>query len=331
MTMLSKSELKIRRKNVSKYPIKVLAEELGFTVLKVGRNYLTLKEHDSVRININKNTFKQYSTGAYGDALAFLLQFGFETTNDKRFKSIGYSLNYLEKRVDTNHNLLVEPKEEKQIKSNLVLPEADNNNDAVIHYLLDRCISEDIIDDFIDKGMLYQEKCWNKNCVFVSYDINKNPVYALRRSSNPHYRFVQDVAGSSYKEGFFIDNQSDIVIVTEAVIEAMSLMTLKLHEAEDFNKSSFFCLNSVYKWEALINTLNKNRNINYVVLALNKDEAGRSAVKIIQENIQNRCNVRRVIEYLPDIEGFDWNDYLRERNRLTLEAKSLDEEYSMSI
>lgn len=68
-----------------------------------------------------------------------------------------------------------------------------------------------------------------------------------------------------------------------------------------------------------------------MVLALNKDEAGRSTVKIIQENIQNRCNVRRVIEYLPDIEGFDWNDYLRERNRLTLEAKSLDEEYSMSI
>ena len=66
---------KERREAVKTFDLVKLAEMFDYTPIPVGRHYFTLKEHDSVRINIVKNTFVQYSTGKGGDPVSFLMTF----------------------------------------------------------------------------------------------------------------------------------------------------------------------------------------------------------------------------------------------------------------
>ncbi len=308
---LTKEEISERRKKVAAYPISTLACDLGYSLKPAGKNYITLKEHDSVMIKKSDNTYRRFSDGSWGDTLSFLMCFGEEATNNKKFKSISYSLFYLEKKLGkSNNNVFKPPVKSRQLQSKkLVLPKADEDNDQVIDYLTKRGISKNIIDMFIEKKMLYQEKNWKKNCIFVSYE-NDKPVFAMRRSSNFKYKFVQDIEGSDYSRGFFINNNSDTLVVTEACIETMSLMTLKESDFGEFNRSSFFCMNSIYKSDGLINTLKSYKKINLVILALNNDEMGRKATERIKQLIHEKVKNITVWIKLPKEEGFDWNDTL---------------------
>ena len=93
-----KNSYKERRKNVSNYSIIELLEQFGYTPIKKGTMYYSLKEHDSFMINIQKNTWTQYSSGKGGDVLSLLVDFIGD--NQPKFKNIMYSLSYLEKMMN---------------------------------------------------------------------------------------------------------------------------------------------------------------------------------------------------------------------------------------
>ena len=165
-------DVKVRRKAVSDYCLVSLADQMGFTTKRVGRKYYTIAEHDSVRINTEKNTYVQYSSGKFGDPVSFLMDFC--TDQNTRFKSLNYCIAYLENRYPKNKVHL--PKEqdfEPFMRSAgitvLELPEKASNQNRIHEYLEEhRKISGEVVDYFIENNYLYQDK--RNNCVFVSYD-----------------------------------------------------------------------------------------------------------------------------------------------------------------
>ena len=78
-------DIKLRRKETKVYDLVALSADLGFTPVKVSNRYYSLEEHDSVMIDTVRNTFKQYSTNAFGDAVAFCMSLGLEA--NEKFKS----------------------------------------------------------------------------------------------------------------------------------------------------------------------------------------------------------------------------------------------------
>ena len=204
---------------------------------------------------------------------------------------------------------------------------------------------ERIVDKWIHEGLLFQEAGRYGNCVFVSRDKNGKPVYGVKRSADPKRKFVVDVEGSDYSQGFFIKGKLDYytkvsdnfasehssLFVTEAVIDLMSLQSLYLRrrdyelrqqgkldcDPEDYENrflnSNWYSLNGCRKYDGLLNTIASHKGIKDIFLALDNDEAGRNASKAIKEEIQKRFPDRKIDVSIrvPPTEGRDWNDELK--------------------
>lgn len=302
-----------RRNAVKQYDLVKLSEDLGFTPIAVGRRYFTLKEHDSVRIRLDNNTFKRFSNGVFGDSVSFLMEFGPEQRS-KKFKSLSYCLYWLEKKMNIENtfqpSVNSKPKPEK-----LELPERDDNYRRIFAYLKKtRCIDTEIIQEFIKRKMLYQEKKF-KNAVFIGYDEKQNPVYCLKKGTLPNNHFFMEVPGCNYDYGIDFSNEnSDTLFVTEAVIDMMSLMTI--HKEKEFHKKhSFLSICGVEKDDCIYHYLDNHPNIKEVVLALDNDKKGIEARTKIQEKLKEKYkNISRMVT-TPACK--DWNEDLVNKFNVT--------------
>ncbi len=291
-----------RRVHTREYDLCQLADELGLTVTKVGRNYVTLAEHDSVRIDLRSNTFKQYSTGLYGDPVAFLMAFGEE--HDKRFKAVDYCIRFLEKQLNIKPELKKKIDHVPREREPLVLPEKDDNNKQVFAYLnRSRGIAPEILNYFIDNGLVYQSKEY-KNCVFTSYYEDGKPAFITERSASASYKFMKEHSGNDYNHCIYLNHNSDTIFVTESVIDMMSVMTLN-HLNGKFKKWNYLSLNSVSKDNALYEHLKKDKNIKDVVILLDNDEAGKIAGDRICENIKKNFKEVKTLRIYPQNKDFN--------------------------
>lgn len=338
-----------RRKAVRGYPISQLAEEYGMTLVKKRgrRPILSTVEHDSIVIYEDDNTYHRYSNGNGGDAVAFMMEFsGIDESDLNKHDQVNECIRILEQRLKINPELAVQQVRYKREKPKFVMPEKADTTRKVRDYLCrTRGIEERIVDKWIDEGLLFQEAGRYGNCVFVSRDENGKPVYGVKRSADPARKFVVDVEGSDYSQGFFIKGKLDYytkvsdnfasehssLFVTEAVIDLMSLQSLYLRrrdyelrqqgrldcEPEDYENrflnSNWYSLNGCRKYDGLLNTIASHEGIKDIFLALDNDEAGRNASKAIKEEIQKRFPDRKIDVSIrvPPTEGRDWNDELK--------------------
>lgn len=350
-----------RRKAVRGYPISQLAEEYGMTLVKKRgrRPILSTVEHDSIVIYEDDNTYHRYSNGNGGDAVAFMMEFsGIDESDLNKHDQVNECIRILEQRLKINPELAVQQVRYKREKPKFVMPEKADTNRKVRDYLCrTRGIEERIVDKWIHEGLLFQEAGRFGNCVFVSRDENGKPVYGVKRSADPVRKFVVDVEGSDYSQGFFIKGKPDeytykengsthehpFLYVTEAVIDLMSLQSIALRrrdyelrqqgrldcDPEDYENrflnSNWYSLNGCRKYDGLLNTIASHKGIKDVFLALDNDEAGRNASKAIKEEIQKRFPDRNIdvsID-LPPTEGRDWNDELKAGYTGTARADAL--------
>lgn len=338
-----------RRKAVRGYPISQLAEEYGMTLVKKrgGRPILSTEEHDSIVIWEDENKYHRYSNGNGGDAVAFMMEFsGIAESDLNKHDQVNECIRILEQRLKINPELAVQQVRYKREKPKFVMPEKADTNRKVRDYLCrTRGIEERIVDKWIHEGLLFQEAGRYGNCVFVSRDKNGKPVYGVKRSADPKRKFVVDVEGSDYSQGFFIKGKLDYytkvsdnfasehssLFVTEAVIDLMSLQSLYLRrrdyelrqqgkldcDPEDYENrflnSHWYSLNGCRKYDGLLNTIASHKGIKDIFLALDNDEAGRNASKAIKEEIQKRFPDRKIDVSIrvPPTEGRDWNDELK--------------------
>lgn len=347
---MAKDKVQTARRNaVQGYPISQLAEEYGMTLVKKRgrRPILSTVEHDSIVIYEDDNTYHRYSNGNGGDAVAFMMEFsGIDESDLNKHDQVNECIRILEQRLKINPELAVQQVRYKRENPKFVMPEKADTNRKVRDYLCrTRGIEERIVDKWIHEGLLFQEAGRFGNCVFVSRDENGKPVYGVKRSADPKRKFVVDVEGSDYSQGFFIKGKLDYytkvsdnfasehssLFVTEAVIDLMSLQSLYLKrrdyelrqqgkldcDPEDYENrflnSNWYSLNGCRKYDGLLNTIASHKGIKDIFLALDNDEAGRNASKAIKEEIQKRFPDRKIDVSIrvPPTEGRDWNDELK--------------------
>lgn len=246
--MTSKEKFDWIKENIS---IVDYASSIGFTPVRKGK-YYSLKEHDSIIIDTHKNVYWQNSISGYGKCIGemgSIIDFAMKFCNMSFYEVIRQF------EGDIPRDSQCQVRKEKRISDKtLKLPAKDANMRKVYAYLIKtRNIKPDVVQFFVDNKMLYQDK--NGNCVFVGYDVNNGmvPVFACRRGTNTFKPFYNDVAGCDYTKCFYVDNESNVLVVTESVIDAMSIMSL-VNSNEKYN---YLALGGVGKWEAIKTYLDK--------------------------------------------------------------------------
>lgn len=281
------------------------AKQIGFTPVKVGR-YYSLKEHDSVRIDDEKNCFFQNSTGVSGSIIDFALTFTNKSVQDlfiELEQQLNKNTSYLNSQTSNSLSKLLDKNDEK---GELDLPPKAQNMRNVYAYLIkSRYIDAHIVQNFVDRKMLYQDT--NQNCVFVSYNSSGKPVFANRRGTNTNQAFKGDCKNCDYSHGFYISNGAEKLIISEAIIDTMSIMTILKAQNIDYTKFDYLALNGVAKLDCVEHHL-KDKNIQEVLIATDNDKAGLSSAIRIKE-ILSQNNIEKVSLHIPQRK--DWNDELR--------------------
>lgn len=282
-----------------------IARQMGLTPIRLGAWY-SLKEHDSVRIDPNKNLFIRNSTGQSGSVIDFVMTFtncDFKKAleiildNDDNYGSFG--------TIDANKSR----EEVKNISGDILLPAKDTTMKNVFAYLIkQRCIDKDIVQSMVSKKMLYQDE--HKNCVFVSRDTNGKVRFANKRGTNTYKRFVQDLRGNDYDFSFFIDNgnKGKALVVTESVIDALSVMSLYKRKNKDFEEYDYLALSGVSKYERPIKYHIEKNHYGKIILCLDNDNAGLTAAEEIKSIFQNDT---LAISIFPPKLGKDYNELLQ--------------------
>lgn len=291
--------MKTDLEEIKKISITEYARQMGFTPVKIG-SYYTLKEHDSVRIDPRKNIFFRNSTGDRGTVIDFVMAF--------KGVSCGEAIKLLCDEIELP-KVYKEQNSVPQKKKELILPAKARNMKNVFAYLVKtRCINQKIVQEMVDRGMLYQDE--RNNCVFVSRNENGKSVFATVRGTNTDKKWVGDVSGCDYSHSFFIDNCSRNLIVTESVIDAMSMMDIKEQKGENHQEYNYLSVSGLGKSrEALGYHLGKTL-YDIVFLAFDNDDKGREIAKEMKKHIESINQDISVSMLIPEA-AKDWNEELQ--------------------
>lgn len=291
--------MKTDLEEIKKISITEYARQMGFTPVKIG-SYYTLKEHDSVRIDPRKNIFFRNSTGDRGTVIDFVMAF--------KGVSCGEAIKLLCDEIELP-KVYKEQNSVPQKKKELILPAKARNMKNVFAYLVKtRCINQKIVQEMVDRDMLYQDE--RNNCVFVSRNENGKSVFATVRGTNTDKKWVGDVSGCDYSHSFFIDNCSRDLIVTESVIDAMSMMDIKEQKGENHQEYNYLSVSGLGKSrEALGYHLGKTL-YDIVFLAFDNDDKGREIAKEMKKHIESINQDISVSMLIPEA-AKDWNEELQ--------------------
>lgn len=287
------------------------ATMIGYHPVRKGK-YYTLQEHDSVIIDPDKNCFYRNAYKNDRNATGSVIDFSMHFEN----KSLKDALIDLTRLIDNGNNLFsyayeraAAPKKEKKDVV-FELPQKGKTYANVYAYLIqERKIDKEIIKEFMANDNLYQDE--HKNCVFVSFDKSGKADFACKRGTNTFKRYVADIEGSNYDRCFYIDNKSPKTIVTESVIDAMSIMTLIRQQGKDYHAYNYHALAGTNKADAIYVQLEENPKTNMLFLALDNDLPGLEAVASIKQELYKRNPAIKAIEWLPKAK--DWNQDLKNR------------------
>lgn len=190
----------------------------------------------------------------------------------------------------------------------LRLPTRSRTAEDVFSYLTkERAIDPQIVERELRAGRLYQDT--RKNCVFVGHDERGAPAFACIRATRTESAMPKmDVRGSQKKCSWRAvpEKPCGTVFAFESPIEAMSYMSILRDQGQDWTRSAFLSLGGVGS-AALENYLSFAPHTNKVYLCLNNDDAGRDGTRRLLETIGRRACV-----LLPQGDGRDWNDALRD-------------------
>ena len=187
----------------------------------------------------------------------------------------------------------------------LPLPNTDQRR--VFAYLQKRGIAPQVIRGFIQAGLLYED-AEHHNCVFVGRNRSGTSVFASKRGtydrSGPGFK--GDVTGSDKNTAFRLPCRPELnaVLVFEAPIDLMSYCTL--HRQVTSNAVALCGLHE----GALDTYLRENPQLRHIVLCLDADEPGQSAVERLRAKYEAAGYM--VQSRTPPC-GKDWNEYLQQR------------------
>ena len=274
-------------------------------LVRFSRNTFVTREHDSLKIS--NGLWYWFSQNIGGrTALEYLIKVkGFSFTG-----AVEHLLNCLEVKTISKDVLPV-----KKIRSKLILPKHNTNNDIVICYLLKRGIDKDIIDYCIYNELIYEDI--NNNVIFIGYNYEEKIKYAGIRGTK-NVRFLKDAYGSDKQYSFRINavENSKTVHLFESVIDLLSYATLLKLQKRNWQQDNLISLAGVYMPSKNLDNskvpstlkvfLEHYPEINRIVLHLDNDNAGIKASKAIIKSLSQQYEVINN----PPLIGKDYNDFL---------------------
>lgn len=304
-------------------------QQLGYTPERVGNQY-ALKEHDSVRINVEKNIFYRHSTARGGSIIDFVMEFEGLSQGEAIRKLRGCLAPGSRARAPA-HTTFSNPKQEKKVE----LPEAHNGRfSRVFAYLTkSRGIDNEIVAAMIKRKALYEDK--RHNCVFVGYNEKNEAAFGCLRGTNTQTDkpFRGDCTDSDKAIGWYIGHNSKSLVVVEAPIDAMSFMTmLKLH-GKDYRQYDYLAIGGMCN-ESLPYHFGRlpRGQIQTVFLAVDNDKKGVMARTAYRNQLQKLGYTGRVLDKIPLSK--DWNDDLnslkKSRDKKKEQSKSKQKERGIS-
>lgn len=305
------------------------AAQIGLTpVMLSGGKYYSLKEHDSVIINPRTNLFYRNQNDAHGDILDFVCEFENKTPS-QAFKTL-VALVDKGSYVHPVSSSISPITSQTQATRPFSLPLADNSTKNVYAYLVGtRKINPEIVNWMLKSKHLYQDT--HKNCVFVSYNAEGQANFASKRGTNTYKKFVADVSGSDYKHCFYINNHAATMVITESVIDSMSVMSIMRDHGRNLNQYNFLSLNGVSKYRAVKNHLLEHPEISSVVISTDNDAGGINAISNIKNDLQEMNWQGKIIEFLPP-SAKDWNAQLQQdRTQQAAQKKIIEQEQTEEL
>ena len=265
-------------------------------------------EHDSLKISNGK--WMWWSRGFGGNsALDYLIK-----VKGMQFMD---AMKILSNEKENIHHSSTERREkpDSDVKRKLLLPERNENEMAVMWYLVGRGIDYAIIKECIDMGLLYESEVYH-NCIFLGFDENGKAAYASFRSSSDDSQFKGEAVGSDKRYSFRIEAEGNTIHVFESAIDLLSYATIMKMRTGNWRAETMVSLGGVYAPSpnkptskipaALENALQNHPEVKTVSLHLDNDNAGRSAAASITEQLKDRYEIRDE----PPPKGKDCNDYL---------------------
>lgn len=201
----------------------------------------------------------------------------------------------------------------------LQMPPPDTSNKVAFEYLASRGIDKKIIQDLMDKKLIYgstdpQHRFHNVAFVGMKNLKNEPGNVTWRACSNQKSR--GDSKGSQKKYAFHLEpqepgnvNSTEAVHVFESPIDLLSYATLEKMAGRDYTKECLVSLNGVTsmtedRLPAALDEWWKTHPVGTdsitVALHFDNDEAGRSAAKAIEKFFKNHAHDMKILS--PDVE-----------------------------
>ena len=206
------------------------------------------------------------------------------------------------------------PKSKKKY-SRLYLPPCDFECRTVKPYLLSRGLDESIIDFFIAKKMIAEDK-ENGYALFIGRDENGKAKHCSVRATDGT-NLKKDVAGSDKRYPFrLINNGKKTLRVFESAVDLMSYLTIKKMRKESIAESNYLSLAGVYlprenisetKIPVAVEYYLEHNYTENIVLHLDNDFAGQRMSNAIFVLLGEHYKV----VYRPPPVGKDFNEYLQ--------------------
>lgn len=280
-----------------------LAESLGYTVTH-HHKWQTLKEAQHIVIKQNTRYYDNYKK-EWGDAVTFVQ----EHKNLSFPEAVEFLLAFNGQARD--QPVKQAPKfvhQEKNAPPEFTPPAPNDEYKKVFSYLRKRGIAYQVIKNFVDAGLLYEDK-EHHNCVFIGKDTDGQAVFGYKRGTydKDGVGFKGDVDGSNKDIAFRLscDPSLDMVRVYESPIDLMSDMTMR--RFINSNCVALCCLGD----NALETYLKENPHIKRIDLCLDNDQWGRQAAERMKEKYEK--SGYEVRDFTPP-KGKDWNEYLQIKN-----------------
>lgn len=313
------------RRQVSKAEIKRARELDLLTYLQANEPHelvrlssavYSLRSHDSLKISNGK--WYQWSTGVGGvSALDYLVK-----VQGMDFVSAVLRILECERYAEPIRNNTVR----RTKPADFMLPAPYTNNNRVLSYLAGRGLSEDLLNMCFNMGLIYEDT--RHNCVFVGFDKNDIPRYAMLRSSDPASAFLREVEGSDKRYSFSLPHNSrETLYVFESAIDCLSFVEMQRMKKRLWKPDNYLSLSGVSQPRkeqtaelpvALNEYLMNNQHIRHIALCLDNDNTGRKAAAAICAALPERYSS----ELLPPEVGKDYNEQLMLRKHIETPVKT---------
>lgn len=312
-----------------------ICSDYGLTVIpSKARGKLTLKEHDSVFIYPQTNSFYRYATGIGGDVIKFMeaipeINIDFKKAVKLLAPRVNVSL-----ATKTKENTAVKTDKYSTSKNSLTVQKQtavnlskqinfdDNVRSATAYLIKTRKIDNSIVDYLVKEGCIAQDNInGRKSVLFIGHNEKGMIATCCKRSTNPESTFKTELKGCDYSYGYLIDmdvsprkaylsngnlyKKDKQLFCFESYIDMLSFMTLQKQHNIDISQNAYLSCASATKYKTILSVQERN-GYQDIKVCFDNDEAGNRFSKKAKEELEKKgCSVNSLISI-----NKDWNEDL---------------------